>query len=265
MSKIVTRVSTQKNKERFNIDLDGEFAFGVGVDTLTRFNLFKGTEVSDLDIEEIKNFDAEDRLRVKAIDYIAVQPRSDKEVFDRLMKLDDVNSEQVRKVITNLNESGYLNDADYAKLFVSNQINITSDGPISIKQKLMKKGVSQSNIETSLLVFDDDLQREKIDKLTEKYLNVNQKKYSLNQLKNKLYSNLASKGFKSSLISEKLSNLDIENDDENQINLIKKQINKVEKRFEKYGNQKNFKIKMFLYSKGFSSELINQAMEDNDV
>ena len=55
----VTKIEVQKKrKNRCNIYLDEEFAFGLDQDILLKYDLYKGRELSDADIEKI--LDSED-------------------------------------------------------------------------------------------------------------------------------------------------------------------------------------------------------------
>jgi len=44
---IITNVSTQKQKKRYNIFLDGQYAFSVSENILIKKRLFKGTNLTD--------------------------------------------------------------------------------------------------------------------------------------------------------------------------------------------------------------------------
>ena len=51
----ITKIEVQKKKQnRFNIYLNNEFAFGVDEDTLLKFGLTKGTELTQDTIREIE-------------------------------------------------------------------------------------------------------------------------------------------------------------------------------------------------------------------
>ena len=65
---VITKVSTQKRKGYFNIFLDNQFAFGVSEKILTEYRLFKGTELTDEQIEEIKQRDENTLYLIKKKD-----------------------------------------------------------------------------------------------------------------------------------------------------------------------------------------------------
>ena len=52
----VTKIEVQKkNKERFNLFLDGEFEMGIDIDTLVKFNLKKDQILEPSDMQIFKN------------------------------------------------------------------------------------------------------------------------------------------------------------------------------------------------------------------
>ncbi|SUP53035.1 Regulatory protein recX [Weissella viridescens] len=59
---VVTKVTQQKRPGRYNIYLDDEFAIAVDENILIRFDLFKGTEVSDTMLAEVQAAEYEQKL-----------------------------------------------------------------------------------------------------------------------------------------------------------------------------------------------------------
>ena len=54
---IISKISAQRKPGRYNIFLDGKYAFSASEKTVAQFILLKGKEISDQDIEKIKRFD----------------------------------------------------------------------------------------------------------------------------------------------------------------------------------------------------------------
>ena len=81
----VTALKVQaKNKNRVNVYLDGEFAFGVVKIEAAKLRL--GQVLSDADIERIKKSDESEIAFEKAVKFISYRPRSEKEVRQSLRK-----------------------------------------------------------------------------------------------------------------------------------------------------------------------------------
>ena len=83
---IITRISTQNRKNRFNVEVDGEFAFGASDVLLARENLYKGKEIGIEEIERLKQAAEEEKMYEKALHFLSYRPRSKKEVELHLKK-----------------------------------------------------------------------------------------------------------------------------------------------------------------------------------
>ena len=77
---IITNVSTQKQKKRYNIFLDGQYAFSVSENILIKKRLFKGTNLTDEQIAEIKQAELDQRTLNLAQDFLSYQMRTVNEV-----------------------------------------------------------------------------------------------------------------------------------------------------------------------------------------
>ena len=60
---IITKVTSQKRKGRYNIFVDNEYAFSVSEKILTQFRLLKGTELTSEKIAQIKEAEADSKAR----------------------------------------------------------------------------------------------------------------------------------------------------------------------------------------------------------
>ena len=54
---IITKVSSQKRSGRYNIFLDGKYAFSASEQTVAEFVLLKGQELTDEKVNEVKQYD----------------------------------------------------------------------------------------------------------------------------------------------------------------------------------------------------------------
>ena len=56
---LITKVSAQRRPGRYNIFLDGKYAFSASEKTIAEFVLLKGKELNDDQIEQVRQFDAD--------------------------------------------------------------------------------------------------------------------------------------------------------------------------------------------------------------
>ena len=96
MKKITALKAQKRNKERLNVYLDGEFAFGVALETAATLRV--GQQLSEAEIRNLKDDDAFAVARQKALRYISYRPRSIDEVRRNLWRK-EVDEALIEKVI----------------------------------------------------------------------------------------------------------------------------------------------------------------------
>lgn len=157
MSKITLVERQQKNKLRFNIYLDGEFAFGADEDTVVNFRLLKGKEISEEDLEKIL-FETEiGKLMERMYGLFGRRQRTEREVRDYMRKLsfkrklkdlEEISEVIIDKVIERLKTKSLLNDSQFAEEWLVARQLSKKKGAIAIRSELMQKGVAKEVIDT---------------------------------------------------------------------------------------------------------------------
>jgi len=140
----ITSIEPQKKRRgRMNLYADGEFLVGVAADTLIRFGLRKGDEITPATLGAIER--AEELLGAKtaAMRLLGVRPRTVREIRDALREkefADDVAAE----TISALSASGLLDDAAFARAYIRNTLALRPAGSIFLKRKLLQLGVDRA-------------------------------------------------------------------------------------------------------------------------
>ncbi len=185
----------------------------------------------------------------KVLKYIDKKIRSEKEISNYI---DKIGSNYKCEIIEKLKEINLINDENYAKAYISDKIYLSTDGPIKIKQDLLKYDIDESIIEESISKIDYNIVYEKCKKLIIKKIKANTK-YSSYMLNQKIISDLLNKGYELSMIKSILEDNTIKND-----NIIEKEYKKLYSKLNKKyeGEELYSKIRMKLYQKGFSNEEI---------
>ena len=119
----------------------------------------------------------------KAIKYIGISKKTEWEVNKKLKSL-GVDSSIILRVITNLKELDYVNDEKYAKLYISQSVNMQKYSKYEIKQKLLQKGINIDIIEKMICGFVPD---EYEGKVVQRLLNGKLKNYEDIKKKEYLY------------------------------------------------------------------------------
>lgn len=264
MSKITKISVQQKNKERFNIFLDDEYAFAVFEATLLKFQLVKGKELDDLDVEEILYSDQINKAYTAAVHYLSFRMRTAKEIGVYL-KEKEYEPFVIKEIVAKLKEQGYLNDREFAIAFVRTQVNTTLKGRGVIVQELMEKGVDKEIIEEAVLSeYSPEQELEHAVKLVLKYA-PKYKKDSFKIMIQKVEQALVRKGYSFSIIKLAIEEVELETDTSEEWEAMVKQ---AEKYHRKYAGMEGYEYKMkmkgSLYRKGFSMDLIDRWLEENE-
>ena len=265
---IITKITAQKHSDdRLNIFLDdgkGErFAFSVDQDVFIRFNLQKGKELDEFEIIEIQYGDEVKKAYNKALEFLSYRMRSIKEVEEHLRKK-ECNDPVIQEVIHKLKQYRYVDNLEFANAYVRTQWQTNGKGPSVIQMELVGKGIEPAFIEQALLQYDHSSQIEQAINHIEKVLKKNNK-LSTVLLKQKLEQHLMRKGFSYDIISIALEEVSFEQDESEEWAALRKHADKAKKRYQnEEPYQYKMKMKQFLYRKGFTIELIEQYLDEDE-
>lgn len=153
----ITSVEPQKkNPNRYNIFLDGQFAFGADEDLVVERRLVVGKEINKEDLEKILSEVEIGKLVEKIYGLLNIRYRSEREIrtylkqlsFKRKVKEQDVLSEIViEQLIEKLKKKDLINDLRFAKEWVDARRKSKKKGVNAIKAELFQKGINRDIIE----------------------------------------------------------------------------------------------------------------------
>lgn len=195
MPSIITKIELQKkNKKRYSLFADDVFIIGVSEETLLAFDLHQGKELSDSAINEIKINENIVSIREQAWRFLSRREHSRNELRDKLLQK-AFDKDLVDQILSDLIKRDYLNDQRYTRLMINDEINLKRNGPLLIKNKLLKKGI-QINLVNEMLeeLYHENLQFNNCKELVEKKLKMLNKLDPLPQ-KKRLVSYLTQKGY----------------------------------------------------------------------
>lgn len=243
-------VKYKKNsKGRYIVTVDDGREFLLYEDVILKYNLLLKKEIDNDLLKNINKLNDEYEIYYVALSAIKSRVKSIYEMKKYLEKK-NYDLELVEKVVLKLIDQKYLDDKLYAKIYINNQIITTSHGPIRIQNDLINKKVDNNIIEEELLVFTEDLQLKKIDKIISKAIKSNRNKGGL-VLKQKIINDLKNKGFEYSIINKIIDNYNFSSKD-----ISKKEYDKLYKKYSsKYqGEELKRIIREKMFMKGLSYE-----------
>ncbi len=199
---LITKLERQKkNHKRFNLYLDCEFYCGLYDDTLLKYGIASGDEVTEKQIEEIRGFDEYIYGKKIAFDYLSYRIRTISEIKKRLRKA-KLQDEVIEKVVLHLQELKLVDDEAFARQLVAEKIKNKPSGKRMLEKKLYEMGIPKQVSEPVINeLLDEETEKALALKIYEKLI---PKLQGLGkpEARQKIFAKLASRGFNFDIINE---------------------------------------------------------------
>jgi len=205
---VITSITVQKNnKERYSIFVDDEFLLGVAEQTLLKFGLAKGAEITPNLFRKIQREEGRFAVKSYMLKMLGRRAHARKELFTKAIRK-EYPREVIENVLDELEQKGYINDADFADKFASDKSKLNKWGPKKIKAHLYKKGISKSAAEQSIQkAFEEKNLEELLLNLVLKHKRRFLREEDDYKRRKKVFDHLARKGYRSSDIYKYLDAL----------------------------------------------------------
>lgn len=145
---------TMTKKGRCALFVDGEFLFSAHPDIFFATGWKKGREVTVEELEELRMASEERTAKDKALDLLSYSARTSRQLYEKLARKSD--PEAAAAAVERMEELGLVDDADYARRFVADKLNLKDWGLRRIEQELRAKGVDQQHIDAAIGELDYD-------------------------------------------------------------------------------------------------------------
>lgn len=154
MTGTITALVVQKrNKDRVNVYIDGEYAFGLAM--IEAIKLRKGQTLDAEQIARLKSLDDVETAHERALNFLSYRPRSAAEVRRNLRKK-EVPDSVIEQVIERLERTGLVDDAAFARFWVENREMSKPRSERGLRFELRQKGVADDVITTALSEINED-------------------------------------------------------------------------------------------------------------
>ncbi|WP_166237824.1 RecX family transcriptional regulator [Paenibacillus turpanensis] len=198
-----------KNRSRYNIFVEGSYAFSVHEDVLVRFRLFKNEPIDEEGIQTILDAEEKQTAYATALRFLGRKPRSAKEVRDKLASK-QFTSEVIDHTMDRLVADKYVNDEQFSELWTENRIYYQKKGRRLIQQELLQKGVAKTLVQHTLEEINpEDEFRVALEAGAKKWARTYQTKL---ERKHKTASFLMRRGFTGALVQRVLRELEQRSD-----------------------------------------------------
>lgn len=164
--KITGITAQQKNPDRVNIMVDGNYRFSLGIFQVADLGIRLGKEYTEEELVALEDESVFGKLYARTLEYCMMRPHSAKEVKDYLWKKTrDTRTKEgkVRKgvsaaitdrVFERLLQKGYVDDEKFTRYWVENRNLRKGMSRRKLQAELQAKGVSRSTVDTYLANSD---------------------------------------------------------------------------------------------------------------
>ncbi len=179
--------------------LDDDNSFEINLDTIAKFNIYEGKELTQEELDEIVEYSLVKELKIKSVSYISYSPRTEYQVRSFLKKLCIKKNKEdfdIENIIEELKEFKYINDLEFAKIFIKSRLKNKPKPKFVLKSELISKGIdkelsnelvekySPDDFETILKLYEKKYKNEIFDISDKKKISFFQRKgYSWDDIK----------------------------------------------------------------------------------
>lgn len=207
----ITSVAVQKKrKDRYSLYHDDEFLIGVSAQSLIDHSIQKGTMLTPEIWKSLQQSEEVQGVKESLLRYLGRRDHSAAEL-QRKVAAKGYSPSVIDRVISELEEKGYINDMIFAEKFASDKAEFKQWGPNKIKAALFKKGVNASAAEKVVQNLSGNLEHHQIcvdllRKRKQHFL----REHDPMKRKQKMYRYLAGKGYNSGNITRAIDQISSE-------------------------------------------------------
>jgi regulatory protein len=148
MAQRITAIEPQqKNPQRVNVYLEGEFAFGLAAVVAAWLRV--GQELDEEKIASLKTQDEREITYQKALHFLSFRPRSSIEVRQNLSKR-GISESLIEETLNRLQSTGLVDDGAFARAWVENRNTFHPRGKPALRMELRRKGLSDEIVQSVL-------------------------------------------------------------------------------------------------------------------
>ena len=200
----VTKIEQQKkDKSRYSVYIDGEFAFGLIMEDILYFKLREGQEISDETYEYIMDTTLYIKAQDTAVRYLGYKMRTKREVENKLKEYEFPDS-IILRVIEFLEKYEYVDDRNYCRKYIKETMKLRPKGIFLIKKELRERGAADNIIEEAISEAEIDeqpLAEALLERKYEDFANMDHKELA------RVYGCLQRKGFSYGVIKAAVASL----------------------------------------------------------
>jgi regulatory protein len=203
----------KKDVKNVTIHFDNYEDLFLSVDIFYKSGLKKNDEISDDRFSSLIKDNRLFHIKQRAFRYLSRRQHSTSELRIKL-KQKGYETELINEVLDDLKKKNYLDDTEFAKMFVEEKIKLKLWGEQKLRNELIKRGIKSEIISDVLrnIISDEDKLNNVMTVASKKYDTLRNRKLDEDVIKKKLITFLNSRGYDYAVIKEVCDELIIEDD-----------------------------------------------------
>ncbi len=137
----ITDLKKQKKSERISVYVDDKFCFGLTQNSLFDHELFIGKELTQKEIDQIKEEDEKNQAFAYIIYQLGFGCRTEKEIIKKMQKKKIPEGAQ-SFALKKAKRYGYIDDSQYCENFIEQHKHMSGWGEKKILSALLQKGIN---------------------------------------------------------------------------------------------------------------------------
>lgn len=139
----------KKNRDRLSVYIDGRFSFTISEEDYITLNLYEKTDIDEETIRYIKDTLNFREAKSKAVRYLSLKLRTEKEVREKLLN-EGYDPECATRVIEELKAIGYINNKLYAQKYLFDRSKLKPLSKRMMKIELLSRGIDEETVDEVL-------------------------------------------------------------------------------------------------------------------
>ncbi len=151
----ITAIKAQvKNADRVSVYVDDNYSFSLTYNQVLEQRIHSGLELSEPRLAQLKKTSDLGKAYERGLMFATLRPRSIKEMYDYARRKKwDPNDAKI--IIDKLIAKSYLNDQQFAKLWVENRKLTKSISARRLRLELQQKGIPNDIINEAMVAYED--------------------------------------------------------------------------------------------------------------
>ncbi|MEM8529616.1 MAG: RecX family transcriptional regulator [Chloroflexota bacterium] len=151
----ITSLHAQVNdSQRVNVFINGDFALGISLTTVSREKLYVGKVLSEADYQRLEQTETTEKSLQVGLRLLSARPRSTAEIRERLNR-EGFTTTSIEQTVERLIELELLDDTTFTRQWIENRQTLRPRGVNALRNELRQKGIQRDIVEAAL--EDDEL------------------------------------------------------------------------------------------------------------